>query len=195
MANVSRGGFWPIRNRAHGGTVNYRTGHVLTAPATAIFTGDAMKKVGTGDWLSSTATTGALTNHSVCMGGEYLDAFGIKRSAKYIPAALAYTGTSYDNPNASHVILVDSPEDVDFEAQVDEAIALTDLFANYDQVLTAGSTVTGFSGHVLDATGHDATATRPWEVLDFIRRTDNDVTLTNAKVVARMNLDGRTGLA
>lgn len=163
--NVALAGFRPYTKGSE--TVELVRKRVLTNNTTAIFKGDALDAPGTGDVIV-TATANAAV-YSVQWGGaSYVDSAGNRIERKHLPATTLYTSSGVDPANASYVYAVDGMERQKFTNSVDAAIALTDLGLNYNMTLTAGSTTTGWSGHVITATGKATTATFPWRALDFL---------------------------
>lgn len=164
MANVQIAGFHPLMKGNQ--TVELVRKRVLTNNTTAIFKGDALDSVTTGDVI---VTANAATDlYSVQWGGASYMSGSERLERKYLPAATLYTSTTVDPQNASYVYAVDDMVSTKFKASVDEAIALLDLGINYQMVLGAGSTASGWSGHELDATSRGTTATLPWRVTDFV---------------------------
>ena len=186
MANVAIKGFQPSR-RKDSGTITQRHGRVLNNQTTAIFLYDAVVRATTGDYVVATTTTTAVA--SVAMGAMYLNAgTGQMVEGKYLPAATLYSGTIVDPPQASYIFMVTDPLLTQFVASVDTAIALTDLNLNYAMTLTAGSTTTGFSGHLLAASGRASTATLPWRVPEFVLGSPtSDPDSANAHVYCEIN--------
>lgn len=186
MANTAVTGFIPYSVKG-GGSVTMRRGRVLTNNTTAIFTHDAVVRAAGGDYVVASVTTTAV--ESVAEGAEYTDAAGTRRSNKYLPAATLYTSSGVTPDNASYIAIVDNVVNTAFRASVaNSAIALTDLNLNYPMVLGAGSTTTGLSGHTLNATGRNTTATIPWRVENFIIGDPLvDVDLINTSVICYVN--------
>lgn len=184
MANPTLTGFWPKYN-LDGGDIVLRWVQVASAPATAIFKGDCVVHAGDGTWTLATAGAGNYVD-SVAVGFRYVRADGKMTYEKYVPSGTAYTATDQTD-GVIWMQIVANMQDVVFETTVDEAIALTDLNSNYAIATNAGSTTTGLSGHVLDATGKGAGATLQWRVIDFVKRPGLDWTLTNPHVECMVN--------
>lgn len=164
MANVALLGFHP---ESRGGlTAEHVRKRVLTNNTTAIFKGDACDMATGGDVTVTAATNAAI--FSVQWGGASYVSGGDRLERKHLPAATLYTSTGVDPGNASYVFCVANMNSQVFVASVDAAIALTDLNLNYIMVLGAGSTASGWSGHILTATSRATTATFPWRVMDFV---------------------------
>ena len=184
MANTQITGFIPSRVIG-GGTVTYMRKRVLTNNTTAIFQYDALAAAATGDYLVASAANTAVA--SVSMGASYVNTSGARVESKYLPAATLYTSSGVNPDNASYVYAVEDMLNTEFKASVDEAIALTDLNINYQMVLGTGSTVTGLSGHELDATSRNTTSTLPWRVTAFAFGTDSDPDTADAHVYCQAN--------
>lgn len=190
MANTQVAGLQPYRVLG-GGTVAYTRGRVLTNNTTAIFLYDTVVPVTSGDWIVT--ATGTTYVGNVSAGAVYTDATGVRVQRKHLPATTLYTSSGVAPENASYIYICDDVVRVQFLASVDEAIALTDLNLNYAVVLGAGSTVTGLSGHELDATGRAVTATIPIRVKEFvIGDPSSDPDAADAKVICQINCDPTT---
>lgn len=185
MANVAVHGLQPAR-RMDEGPITTDAGRVLNNNTTAIFLYDAIVRASGGDYV--VATTGTTAIASVAMGAKYLNTQNQMVEGKYLPAATLYSGTIVDPAQASYVYKVQEPLLTQFVASVDAAIALTDLNLNYAITLTAGSTTTGLSGHVLTATGRAVTATIPIRVREFVLGApENDPDAALAHVFCTIN--------
>ena len=190
MANTQVAGIQPYRVLG-GGTVAYTRARVLTNQTTAIFQYDAVTPLVDGSWVV-TATGTAYVGNVAC-GAVYTDSTGVRVERKFLSATTLYTSTGVAPDNASYIYIVDDVVRVQFLASVDEAIALLDLNLNYAVVLGTGSTVTGLSGHELDATGRNVTATIPIRVKEFvIGDPSSDPDLADAKVICQINCDPTT---
>jgi len=190
MANTQIPGFIPVSRG--GTTVECVRMRVLTNNTTAIFKGDALDNVSTGDAIVTATADGEV--YSVQWGGaSYWQAStGERLERKYLPATTLYTGTLNDEFDASYVYGVDDMVHTKFKASVDEAIVITDQGINYQMVLGTGSTTTGLSAHELDATSRGTTATHPWRVLEFvIGDPKSDPELADAAVFCKANAGKR----
>lgn len=164
MANVQVAGFHPVARGSQG--VELVRKRVLTNNTTAIFKGDALDSVSTGDVIVTANADSDL--YSVQWGGASYMSGGDRIERRYLPAATLYTSTIVDPANASYVFCVKDMVNTQFRASIDEAITLTGLGINYKMVLGTGSTTSGWSAHELDATTPATTATFPWRVTDFV---------------------------
>ncbi len=190
MANRTTLGFRPDRN-IDGGEVVLTKVQAVSNPSTGIFKYDCVVWTGAG-WDLATAGTSNPVG-SVCMGAEYRKADNKITKEPYLPAGSTYTEADGED-GVNWLWIVANPAATIFHAQVDEAIAETDMMLNYNFVVTsAGSTATGLGGHQLDATGRVATATFQWRVLRFAKNVLFDRTLANATVECMIN--GNAGLA
>jgi len=66
-------------------------------------------------------------------------------------------------------------------------MAADDVGGNTDLALTAGSTVTGYSGYVLEAANVSVSVGDMLQIQGFEDAPDNDLTLTNARVIVKFN--------
>lgn len=165
MANIANRGFHPVMKGNQ--TAECVRKRVLTNNTTAIFKGDAVINVTTGDVIVSAATT--TSAYSVQWGGaSYLNANGDRIERRYLPAATLYTSTAVDPYNASYIYIVDDMVSTKFRASIPTTTVLDRAGENYKQVLGAGSTVSGWSGHTLDAATPATTATFPWRMLEHV---------------------------
>lgn len=184
MANVQAAGFAPITKGSQ--TAELQRVRVLTNNTTAIFKGDAVVAAAGGDFVVASAANTAVA--SVQWGGASYVSGSERLERKYLPATTLYTSTGVDPANASYIYIVKDTVNTEFEASVDEAIALTDLHINYQMVLGTGSTTSGLSGHELDATSRLAgTTTFPWRVDRFIFDPKYDVDAADAHVGCYIN--------
>lgn len=186
MANTAVTGFIPSRVIG-GGPITYRTRmRVLTNNTTAIFLYDALKVTSAGDYLVASATNTAVA--SVSAGVTYIDTAGVRREAKYLPAATLYTSSGVQPYNATYLTVVDNEVQTEFRCSFTTVLTQTNDNNTFQMVLGAGSTVTGLSGHTLDSASVGTTSTFPWRVKDFIRdSSETDPDLANAHVYAQIN--------
>jgi len=186
MANTQNHGYTPLKVRG-GGCVEQTRKRVLTNNTTAIFRGDGCIAVATGDLIVN--ATAATFLSTVSCGASYVSN-NERLERNHLPAATLYTATGNTilPDNASYIYCTADNVNTVFEASVDEAIALTDLNLNYLQVLGAGNTTTGMSGHELDATSRATTNTIGVRVIDFIRNGRWDITAADAHVECVINI-------
>ncbi len=86
-----------------------------------------------------------------------------------------------------------------FEIETNAVMEAADVGMNIDYALTAGSTVTGYSAYAAIGGNVSTSAGDVLQIVAFVDRADNDLTLTNAKLIVRFNDSfnkiGRTGVA
>lgn len=171
MANADRPrGFTPVgtlSGSAWEGAV--RAYSVDSSNATAIFPGDAITLEADGN-VTPAAAGGVILG--VCVGVKVNKAVAATEHPGYLPASTA--GTVY----------VSVGSDVIYEIQEDGvggAMTADAIGSNVDHIAGAGSTTTGRSAHELDSSTETAAGSAGFRVIDYVRKEDNDVTLTNAK--------------
>lgn len=165
MANVAIAGFHPA---SKGGlTTELVRKRVLTNNTTAIFKGDWLDNVTTGDVIVNASATA--DGYSVQWGGASYVSGGDRLERRYLPAATLYTSTLVFPDNASFIYCVDDMVTTKFRASISAAVVLDRQGENFKVVLGAGSTTSGWSGHEVDATTPATTATFPWRLLDIIQ--------------------------
>lgn len=190
-ANTPRG--LVPRQRIDGSPYNGARGlyYVPSTYATALFIGQPLIATGASDAngipVVQTATAGA-TNYTIgpmvgiAEGGDPGAAnIGITRDLPlYHPASVS-----------QYINVADDP-DLIFEIQEDSvggSIAMaTAGTKNADMVAGAGSTVTGFSGWMLDSNTIGTGATLQLRLLGGVRRADNAMASDYAKWLVRINL-------
>jgi hypothetical protein len=189
MANLSQTGFRPFMRANETATKAIRR-RVASNNGTAIFKYDCMR-VGTaaGVWGLATANGGVT---GVSEGASYWDAtINGRREARYLPVSTTYSSTAFDdygNTDQSFIYVTDDAVQTEFVCQYSGSTpALTDLTKNADFVASAGSTVTGLSGHTLNQATLATTADLDFSIVDFKHNVLNDMTTTNAKVIVRIN--------
>lgn len=144
MANIHRTGFRSLK-LISGGDVPVMTFNIAAASAVAMFIGDLVSQVNTGTVTPSTAADGCKVVGVVVgirdTNGVAIGSPGSSVSTKYLPVSTAgFADVALALPDALFVANSGSA-----------TLALTDVFDSCDHVATAGSTVTGISGHVLNA--------------------------------------------
>lgn len=183
MANVVRGGFHP--RRGIGQVPRPRRYEVASNNTLAIFAGDAVDLVTAG--VAYPAIAGTATVLGVVAHCSYVTN-NQRVYSNYIPASTVYSPTSRGSQNASYVWVWDDPSIeyvVDMNVATTAALNYAGVGANVDLLATAGSTVYGRSGHLLDGTYVAGTA--QFRILEMLRRPDNDLTSVNQKVVCMIN--------
>jgi hypothetical protein len=184
MANVLKGGFWPVME----GQARARRYEVASSNSTAIFSGDMCKAVDTG--VVDVAAAADTDLIGVVKEVEYT-ANGRRVRRPYLPASTTYSPTARGSVNASYVWIYDDPAmeywvcvsthaETDTEAEVRAA-----LFTNADFVAGAGNTVYGRSGHTL---GGDVTAAAAQlRILEIRRIPGNDLSSANWQARVMIN--------
>ena len=173
-------GFRPIgRNGAPYNGPLHRVYVPSTDTTTAIFVGDIVKLAGsasTDGYATATIVTGVTDVPYGVVTSVEVNSGDLTK--QYKPAGAVAGG------NYLKVVLCDEAV---FEVQADGVMEAADVGGNIDFVLGAGSTVTGMSGYELDASALTTTAGDILQVQGFVDRADNDLTLTNAKVIVKFN--------
>lgn len=188
MANLSMTGFRPYLN-VGGETTQIMRRRIASNNGTAIFLGDCMKQTAAGVWGLATAGAGL---SGVSTGASYFDAtINGRREAPYLPASTTYTATTFDdygNTDQSFVYITSDPVSTRFIGQYSASTpATSDLTKNANIVASAGSTVTGNSGHAIDQTSINTTLTLDLHIVDILHNVSNDPTATSAKAIVQIN--------
>lgn len=184
MANIIRGGFHPRRGlRAVPSPRRYE---VASGNATAIFPGDAVDLVTAGVVQPSAAGT-STTILGVVAHVSYVS--NNKRVyGQFIPVTTVYSPTARGSANASYCYVWDDPS-IEYIASVNvattAALNYAGVGANMDLLASAGSTVYGRSGHLLDGTYVAGTA--QFRIIEMLRDPVNDLTSQYQKVVCMIN--------
>lgn len=179
MANSDAAfGFKPIGR--NGGPYNgplHRV-YIPSGASVAVYTGDVVKLDGSAstDGYPTVKVVAANTDvpYGVVTGFEVSPT---NLGLQYCPAAPA--GGRY-----AKVVLCDEAV---FEVQSDGIMTATDVGGNTDYTLGAGSTYTGMSGYELTAANVTTTVGDVLQIQSFVDRADNDLTLTNSKVIVKFN--------
>jgi hypothetical protein len=185
MANFLIGGFTP--RRGAGAVPRPRRYEVVSGVSTAIFPGDAVDLITAGVVQASVAGDSSSTILGIVSHVSYWSGTG-RIYGQYIPASTTYTPTARGSYQASYAYVWDDPN-IEYVANV--AVATTAALnyagvgANMDLLASAGSTVYGRSGHVLDGTYVAGTA--QFRILEMLRTPDNDLTVVNQRVVCMIN--------
>lgn len=180
MANPTGAfGFRPIGR--NGGVYSGQSHRVFipsTSTTAATFVGDVVKLGGGADGAGYATVLPLASTTEVPYGVvTSFDANPSNLELQYSPAA--ESGGRY-----AKVVLCD---EASFLIKNNGVMQAADVGLNTDIALTAGSTVTGYSGFVLEA-GNVATDTGDiLQVQGFEDAADNDLTLTNARVIVKFN--------
>jgi len=181
MANPNvASGLKPVKNVS--GAPQSGAARVYSVPSsdgTAIFIGDAVKLVGTGQTINGvTFADVAQAATGDVMVGVVVGVLPDTRDS------LTYRAAS-----TQRLLLVVDDPDALFEIQEDSvggSLAANDLGQNASLIVASGSTVTGLSGTMLDSSTHATTNTLDLKIVAFVNRPDNDIG-TNAKWHVRIN--------
>jgi hypothetical protein len=180
MANADAAfGFRPIGR--NGGPYNGPLQRVFipsTATTTDFFVGDIVKLGG------SASTDGYATVDIVTAAGDI--PYGVITSFEANPNNLSqqYYVKGTAGGRYAKVVLCDEAV---FEVQSNGVMTATDVGGNIDYALGAGSTVTGQSGYEIIAANVTTTVGDVLQIQGFVDRADNDLTLTNSKVIVKFN--------
>jgi hypothetical protein len=181
MANSDAAfGFRPIGR--NGGPYNgplHRVYVPSSDTTTAIFTGDIVKLGG------SASTDGYATVTVVTAVGDI--PYGVVTGVEANPTNLGLTYKPAGAVAGGNYLKVVLCDEAIFEVQSDGVMTATDVGGNIDYVLGAGSTVTGMSGYEIDASALTTATGDVLQVQGFVDRPDNDLTLTNSKVIVKFN--------
>lgn len=185
MSTTAPFGFRPVRH-TNGAPWNGQTIACVPASGTAIYVGDIVA-------FNGSANTSALTN---CVGGA--EAVGYPTVIRAANTATGqdiagvvvgfapefsnltrnYMGAAAADVKIAYV--VPATPDIVFETVVDEsgtvfATTMADVMMNHPTVTTAGSTVTGRSGMMIQGGGSATTSTLPVRVIGVSKRVGNAV--------------------
>ena len=181
MANVSeKFGLRPYRKLDGTPLVGAQNRYTIASGyATAIYQGDLVEPLGTGNIQKHGANTSDAVV-GVFNGVFYTDPTTQKPTFKnFYPGGIAaddITAFVIDDPDA--VFLVDA----------DAAFTRADLYKNYSVTTTTGVTATGISKAQLDVSVSGVTATFAIQAIDISQDPDNsDTSNANANVLVRIN--------
>jgi hypothetical protein len=190
MANMVMAGFRWVKSRFGSNNQPIEERVVVTSNAVGVFTGDCLKLVSDGTVIPAAAGDAI---YGICNGVvRYKTAGAVVRGGNYLPITTVYTGAPHtSNPQASVVSCTPCQGQV-FEADFDTVAATLTaaqdlMFGNADIVATAGNTVTGRSGHVINGAAGLGTATAQWRLLEISPDPSNDVTAVMWKVRVTLN--------
>lgn len=188
-------GLLPIRHR-NGAPYNGAANpfYKISTYATAMFVGDAVIKVAAG---SNTAEANAPGLGNFAIGTLPHIERATVGDANRITGVVIGFGANPDDLSKVHspasteaIVWVCDDPDVIFEIQADGAIPAASIGLNAVLIDThSGSTTTGLSGTELDTTSDApaADASNQLLILRAVNRSDNDTTLTHAKVEVLIN--------
>lgn len=196
MANVdSPFGLRPVRHRngaPYNGAANPY--YIAAAYGTALYVGDPVIKVAGGSNAAAVDAAGVgsfaigeLPNVERATAGDTNRITGVIVGFATNPDNLTH---HYNPASTERVALVCDDPDVIFEIQADGAIPAASMGLNAVLIYThGGDTTTGLSGVELDTTSDvpAADASNQLVIRNASRRSDNDTTLTHAKVEVMIN--------
>jgi hypothetical protein len=170
MANVSRvNGLRPVQ---YDDRKVLRCYHASGTATTAdLYVGDPVT-------IGGTADADGVPSVAIATAGDTNPILGVVVGVECDPNHLDRT-TWIEGTTAGYVMVLVDPDAV-YEAQIDEAVAVTYVGCNFNLVVTTapGTTTTqvsGCSGWSVDATGATTTATFQVKCIGFPRRPDNEV--------------------
>ena len=181
MANVSeKFGLRPYRKldgTPLAGAQNRYT--IASGYATAIFQGDLVEPLGTGNIQKHGANTSDAVV-GVFNGCFYTDPPTQKPTfSNHYPGGIAASDIT--------AFVIDDPDAV-FLVDADEAFTRADLYKNYSVTNTTGVTQTGISKAQLDVSASGTAQTFVIQAIDISQDPDNsDTTVSNANVLVRIN--------
>ena len=179
MANPTGAfGFKPIGRNGGAYTGAVHRVYIPSGTTTACFVGDIVSLGG------SASTDGYAT--VVPITGATGIPYGVVTSFDVSPTntGLQYNPGSQAGGRYAQVVLCDEAV---FLVKNNGVMTATDVGGNTDFALTAGSTVTGLSGYVLEAANVTTTTDDILQIQGFENAPDNDLTLTDARVIVKFN--------
>jgi hypothetical protein len=187
-ANIARG-FIPVCSRdgrPYSGAS--RVFHVPASYGTALFVGDPVIHVTDASDANGIPTVARATAGS----GAYMVGVMVGVvAAGDPPVAVTRDLTVYHPASTLGYIMVATDPDLLFEAQEDSVGGVMTVGAagrNADFIVGTGSTVTGYSGCMIDSNTLNTTATLQFRIVAPVERADNDPTLDYAKWLVSINL-------
>ena len=198
MANTNRpNGFTPVKHLTgapYNGQANVY--EVAAGEAIPVFIGDLVL-------LSNSAATDVYPAveapvAAAATSGNYVGAVVGVFPAGYNPIDGKMSRTSitlapnYRAASTKQFVLVADAPDLVFEAMADDTIALASMGLNVGVVegtgsASSGSTSTGRSAMVVDASGVNTTSTLPLQIVGAPNRPDNEMAATYNRVYVRIN--------
>ena len=181
MANVSeKFGLRPYRKLDGTPLVGAQNRYTIASGyATAIYQGDLVEPLGTGNIQKHGANTSDAVV-GVFNGCFYTDPTTQKPTFKnFYPGSIAASDIT--------AFVIDDPDAV-FLIDADEAFTRADLFRNYSVTNTTGVTATGISKAQLDVSVSGTATTFAIQAIDICQDPDNsDTANANANVLVRIN--------
>jgi hypothetical protein len=214
MANISRvSGLKPVKHIDGAPWNGQLTRYFASASdAAAIFNGDLVQLAAVSDTQGQAllggvnSAVGGNPGVTVFVAGTTTLAVGV--ACGFMINPLNLNTPQYRLASTAMYVLVSDAPDTVYEIQADTStgggntagvIAATNMTKNYNVSNAAGgSTVTGLSGMLLQASSAATTATLPLKALGAAQKVDNDITSANVKMLVMINndqLSGGTGTA
>lgn len=175
MANIDRpNGFRPVMhlngNPYNGASRKYYS------PSDNLFIGDVVEADGTGN-ADGYPTVGRAEASDVIQG--------VVVGWEVNPDNLA---NNYHTASATYAVFIADDPDLIFEAQSDDAtLVVGSIGLNVNFVVASGATATGLSNMEIDGNTGATTATLPFKIIGFTDREDNDISLTNHRLLVTAN--------
>lgn len=184
MANVnSPFGLRPVKTLSGGYTGRVIRCYVPSSDGTALYVGDPVL------WGGSADTSGEAPTVGICTAGATNKIFGIILGFDIDPNNLTYTYRPASTARYVHVLI--PTEDTVFEVQDDGSAVLTvdNVGSNANLVAgSGGSTTSGLSSWMLDATTPGSDATYQVTIIGASSRLDNEVGAAYCKWLVTVNL-------
>lgn len=193
-ANIARG---LVAVRYRSGAPYNGAGNIYYVPstyATSLFIGDPVITVTDASDANGIPTV----QRATAAGGAYVSGVigGIIAGGDPPIPTLAQNPQYHVASTAGYVFVVDDPE-ILYEIQEDSVGGVMTIGAagrNADLIAGNGSTVTGWSGWMLDSSTQQTTNTLQLRIEQPVARVDNDPTLDYAKWLVSINLHSRRNL-
>lgn len=193
-ANVPRG-LIPVRHSS-GAPYNGAAGiyYVPSTYGTALYQGDPVIHVTDASDANGVPTV----QRATAAGGNYILGAMIGVVPHGDPALAVTRDLPRYHPasTAGYILVADDP-DLLFEIQEDSVGGVMTVGAagrNADLISGTGSTVTGYSGFLLDSSTLNTTNTLQLRIVKPVERADNDPTIDYAKWLVQINLHSKRNL-
>lgn len=193
MANIQQGGFRYVFSSTHGVPQEF-TRELASGYGTAVAPGDVIIQVSDGTVAIAGATDepfGIVTAVSYVLSGK-------RTPALVIPASTSFTPSTVGSVAASYVTFIPTIPSVNFfEVDADDGTTFTTIATQISALgencsTTTGTpdATTGTSGFSLDISTHAVTESLVWRIVDIVKRSDNDPTVTRYKFIVTANHSG-----
>lgn len=200
MANVSKiNGFSPVKH-LNGSPYNGQATIYAhsSGDATALFVGDVVKLVGSGNTSGIqyvTASTAGTAGTGLAAVGVVVGVINTKLdpvTGKMTNGSIALDTPQYVPASTEQYLLVADATDVIYEVEATTAgsaytFTAADVGLNANLYAGAGSTATGNSAYSLDMADSGTTATLPFKIVGVSQRPDNAMATTAVKVLVQLN--------